>query len=68
MDRALKELIGKHSVNEQRKLNAYRMLLSCIDKVGGSTSHYENKILEGMTVLELIDALAPNKITFTITN
>jgi hypothetical protein len=67
MDRKLEDLLKpSHSKAEKMKLDAYSTLFRCIGSVGGDVLFFEKEILEGMTVLELIDSLAPNRVTFTI--
>jgi hypothetical protein len=66
MDRKLEDLLKNPTKSEQMKLNMYFTLLGCIKDVGGHSDHFERDIIHGMTVLELIDALGPNRVTFSV--
>lgn len=50
---------------EQKKVDMFNSLLNSVKLAGGSDEMIKEDVLDGMTVLELIDILGVNNIVFT---
>lgn len=68
MDKSIKELLTGFSKVEAARLSMMETLLEAIEECGGSSLKFKKDILEGMTVLALIDSLAQNNIRFYYDN
>lgn len=68
MDKTIKELLSGYSEVEADRLAMMNTLLESIAEGGGDSSKFKLAILEGMTVLELIDSLGQNDIRFYYDN
>lgn len=64
MDKTIKELLSGYSEVEVGRLAMMNTLLDSIVNCGGDPFKYKLDILDGMTVLELIDSLGQNNIRF----
>lgn len=65
MHRGIEELLTREiSDTEQDRIDMFDSLMSSVIMCGGDSTHIEEKVLSGMTVLELIDILGQNKVRF----
>jgi hypothetical protein len=69
MDKSIYDLVYKLPTQvEKDRLDMYRSLLESIMKAQGDSIALGNKVIKGMTVIELIDTLAPTNIRFVYDN
>lgn len=68
MDKTIKELLSGYSEVEAGRLAMMDSLLESIAECGGDSFKYKLDILDGMTVLDLIDSLGQNNIRFYYDN